>query len=113
MAVTGQWTLHFDWGFTGGYGNTPMTVNANGTWTNGEGYSGTWFQAAGMFVFTFNNSTVVYAGNISYMSVTGTQRGVGAMTGAFYMLQQGAAAAQAAAVAAGAPDSSGKKSGKK
>jgi hypothetical protein len=103
MAVPGNWTLYYNWGLTGAYGNTPMTVNANDTWTNGQGYNGTWFQVAGMFVFQFTTGTV-YAGNIAYMAIVGTQRASSGGTGAFYMLQQGATEA---AVAAGAADSNG------
>lgn len=61
MAVTGDWTLFYDWGCDGSYSKTSMTVNSNGTWTNGEGYDGPWVQIAGMFMFTFNNSETTYA----------------------------------------------------
>ena len=55
MSVTGNWTLNYDWGCTGSYSTTSMTIDANGTWTNGQGYSGVWVQAAGMLTFKFNN----------------------------------------------------------
>ena len=71
MSVPGSWTLFYDWGSTGTYRSTPMTIALNNTWTNGEGYSGTWVQVAGILAFQFNNSTTTYSGNLADKSVTG------------------------------------------
>jgi hypothetical protein len=109
MALPGTWMLYFDWNCDGGYGNTPMTVNANGTWTSGEGYSGVWIQAAGMVIFDFSTGTV-YAGNVASQSITGIQRAADGAVGCFYMLQSGApTAADQPARAKGKADSSGKR----
>ena len=89
MAITGNWTLFYDWGSDGSYSKTSMTVNAGGTWTNGEGFSGLWVQVAGMFMFTFNNLETTYAGNWASKSITGISTTFSGTTGSFYMLQAG------------------------
>jgi len=110
MAVPGNWTLHYDWNSTGTYGSTAMTVAANGTWTNGQGYNGVWVQVAGVFMFQFANSKVTYAGNLADKSVTGINSTFAGLNGCFYMLEAGAgaAAAKAAETAHKVADSSGK-----
>ena len=108
MAIPGSWTLYYDWGCDGGYGSTPMTINADGTWSNGEGYNGQWVAAAGELMFQFSNSQVTYAGNLASQSVTGISSTFSGLTGCFYMLQEGAPAEFAAARRAeGKSDSSG------
>jgi hypothetical protein len=109
MAVPGSWTLYYDWNSTGGYGSTPMTIESNNSWTNGQGYSGTWVQVAGVLTFQFNNSKTTYSGNLADKSVTGINTTFGGLNGSFYMLEAGAAAAaQQATRAHGVADSSGK-----
>jgi hypothetical protein len=110
MPVPGSWTLHYDWSTTGTYASTPMTVAANNTWTNGQGYNGTWVQVAGIFTFQFNNSKTTYSGNLADKSVTGVNTTFGGLNGSFYMLEEGAgAAARATERAHSIADSSGKR----
>ncbi len=100
---------YFDWNCDGGYGDTPMTINADGTWTSGEGYTGVWIQAAGMVIFVFSTGTV-YSGNVASQSITGIQRAANGGVGCFYMLQAGALPAEREARrATGKADVSGKK----
>ncbi len=108
MSLPGNWTLHYDWGCSGNYGSTSMAINANGTWTNGQGYSGVWVQAAGMLTFKFNNSNTTYSGNLASKSVTGIQSTFAGLNGCFYMLQAGAPMAAAEVHEKGKSDSSGK-----
>lgn len=107
MAVPGNWTLFYDWGCDGSYGQTTMSVETNGSWTNGEGYSGLWVEVAGMFVFTFNNSETTYAGNLASKSVTGVSTTFSGLQGCFYLLQEGVPTNFIAARAAGKADSQG------
>jgi hypothetical protein len=108
MAVPGNWTLFYDWGCDGSYNKTTMTVETNGTWTNGEGHSGLWVQVAGMFVFTFNNSETTYAGNLASKSVTGVSTTFSGLQGCFYLLQEGVPTTFIAERTAGKADSLGK-----
>ena len=85
-----------------------MTINANGTWTNGQGYSGVWVQVAGMLTFKFNNSSTTYSGNLASKSVTCIQSTFTGTNGCFFMLQAGAPMAAAEAHEKGKADSSGK-----
>ncbi|PWW81533.1 MULTISPECIES: hypothetical protein [Prosthecochloris] len=109
MAVTGDWTLFYDWGCDGSYSKTSMTVNSDGTWTNGEGYNGPWVQIAGMFMFTFNNSETTYAGNLASKSITGISSSFSGSNGCFYMLQSGVPTAFGAERVGGKLDSQGGK----
>jgi hypothetical protein len=89
-----------------------MTIAANNTWTNGEGYSGTWVQVAGILMFQFNNSKTTYAGDLADKSVTGINTTFNGLNGSFYMLEAGAVAAMQAKskeLAHKNGDSSGKK----
>jgi hypothetical protein len=74
---------------------------------NGEGLSGLWVQIAGMFVFTFNNSETIYAGNLASKSITGVSTTFSGLNGCFYMLQQGVPIAFAEARAATKRNSEG------
>lgn len=89
MAVTGKWTLFYDWNCDGSYNSTSMEVKAGGTWTNGEGAKGLWVQIAGMFMFTFDGSETTYAGNLASKSITGISTTFTGLNGCFYMLQSG------------------------
>ena len=87
-----------------------MSIVANNTWTNDQGYSGTWVQVAGLLTFQFNNSKTTYSGNLADKSVTGINTTSGGLNGSFYMLEEGAAAVvQVKAHAHPAADSSGKR----
>lgn len=108
MSVPGNWTLYYDWNCTGSYSSTSMTINSSGTWTNGQGFSGAWAQAAGMLIFKFNNSNTTYAGNLASKSVTGIQSTFGGLNGCFYMLESGAPTLREEQHAEGKPDASGK-----
>lgn len=89
MTITGQWTLYYDWNSTGNYSSTSMTVNSNGTWSNGQGYSGQWVQVAGLFTFNFDNGKTTYSGNWADRSITGICTTFTGFNGSFYMLQAG------------------------
>ncbi len=89
MAVPGNWTLFYDWNCDGSYSRTTMTVNANGTFSLGEGSAGKWVQIGGMFTFKFNSSETTYAGNLASKSITGTSTTFSGLNGCFYMLQAG------------------------
>lgn len=95
MPVPGNWMLYYDWNSTGTYGSTTMAIESNNTWTNGQGYGGTWVQVAGILTFQFNNSKTTYSGNLADKSVTGINTTFNGLNGSFYMLESGAAGAAA------------------
>jgi len=107
MAITGDWTLFYDWSCDGSYSKTTMKVNNNGTWNNGEGASGLWVQVAGMFMFTFNGSETTYAGNLASKSITGISTTFGGLNGCFYLLQKGVPTTFAAARVSGKKNAAG------
>ncbi len=109
MAITGNWTLFYDWNSDGSYSKTSMNVKVGGTWTNGEGASGLWVQIAGMFMFTFNGSETTYAGNWASKSITGISTTFTGLNGSFYMLQSGVPTAFNEERVGSKNDASGKK----
>ena len=108
MAITGSWTLFYDWNCDGSYSSGTMTVNAGGTWSGLGSYSGLWVQAAGMFMFTFNGLETTYAGNLASKSITGIATTFTGMNGCFYMLQSGVPTTFKAEIIAAKKDASGK-----
>ena len=109
MTFPGKWTLYYDWRCDGNYNSTPITVAADSTWTNSEGYKGHWVQAAGMITFQFTGYHTTYSGNLASKSVTGIMSNFGGTNGCFYMLQAGAPHIAATAEhVRGKPDAAGK-----
>lgn len=107
MAVTGDWTLFYDWGCDGSYSKTTFKVNTNGTFNTGEGSSGSWVQIAGMFVFKFKGIDTTYAGNLASKSITGVSTTFSGLNGCFYMLQKGVPTSFAAEVVKGKKNATG------
>lgn len=107
MPIPGNWRLFYDWGCDGSYSSTTMTFNADGTWSNGQGYKGTWAGVAGMVTFQFANSTTTYSGVVASLSVTGIQSTFTGLNGCFYLLGAGAPTALLEQQPEGARDSSG------
>jgi hypothetical protein len=107
MAVAGEWTLFYDWGCDGGYGSSSMTVNTDGTWSNGEGFRGRWAEGAGMFMFKFDGIDTTYAGNHASQSITGISSTFDGLDGCFYMLQKGVPVTFTEGRARGKADSAG------
>ena len=109
MAVPGSWALHYDWNTTGNYASTAINIATNGTFTTGDGGSGTWVQTAGILTFQYNGLKTTYSGNIADKSVTGISSTFGGLNGSFYMLQQGAGAVAMAERVHSVANSSGTK----
>jgi len=107
MAITGNWTLFYDWDSDGSYSKSTITVNAGGTWTGG-GYTGQWVQIGGMFMFTYNGLETTYAGVLASKAITGISTTFTGLTGSFYMLQAGVPTAFAEERVGSKKDSSGK-----
>lgn len=108
MAITGDWTLFYDWNCDGDYGSTIMTVKSDGTWENNDGYEGVWVQVAGMFMFSSTDLSVTYSGNLASKSVTGIMSNYHSLSGCFYMLQSGVSTTFATKRIESKMDSSGK-----
>jgi hypothetical protein len=84
-----------------------MIVNADGTWSVNEGYTGLWVQSAGMFLFKFDTSQTTYAGNLASQSITGISTTFSGLNGCFYMLQEGVPVTVTEGRASGKADASG------
>jgi len=65
MSIAGNWTLHFSWGCTGGYSQTSLTINTDGTFKTGDGYHGQWAVLSGNVQIVFEPTpAAVYSGNV-------------------------------------------------
>ncbi|WP_420208948.1 hypothetical protein [Candidatus Electronema sp. JC] len=107
MAVTGKWTLFYDWHCDGSYSSVTMDIKADGTWSDGH-YNGLWVQVTGMFMFTFNNSETTYSGNLASKSITGIMTTFSGLQGCFYMLREGVPVSFAVRQISEKADSAGK-----
>lgn len=85
--VSGTWSLYFDWGNSGSYSQTTITFSGNGTFTTGDGGSGSWNQLDGTITWTFSTAAS-YAGNVAGNAMTGTMY----RTGSWYAVNQSATA---------------------
>ena len=112
MAVSGTWKIFYDWGCDGGYSNTTITFNADGTFKTGEGYTGKWVQVAGMITWRYDSGTT-YAGNVIGGAINGMQTTWSGFNGCFYCTANTATAtatatAASATTAKAKSDSAGK-----
>ena len=62
MAVSGTWTIFYDWECNGNPSQFQATFNANGTWSGGR-FSGNWTEVAGMIMFNFSSGSAIYSAN--------------------------------------------------
>lgn len=108
MAVSGTWNLKFSWGCAGSYGSSPITFNANGTFSLPP-YTGRWSQTNGNIVWLFDQVATVYGGVVNGGAIVGNMSNF-SIHGCFYALtQSGAPQAEQleAAAVAGQPDAAG------
>jgi hypothetical protein len=91
MSAVGNWTLHFSWGCTGGYSTSPMTFNANGTFSLAP-YTGKFVENDGKIVFKFDSSNTVYGGDIVSNDMLGISTTFGGLNGCWYALRVGTTA---------------------
>ncbi len=75
QSVLGTWNYHYDWGCNGGYASTTITFNSNGTFNDGQGNNGKWYQVGFYIIWEYTNKTT-YAGNM----IGGTMMGMMATT---------------------------------
>ena len=72
FSPVGKWVVYYDWGNTGHYFHAIMQVNADGTWTSNQGFSGTWIDGRGIFMNNFNApSRTTYSGTERLNKIVG------------------------------------------
>jgi hypothetical protein len=91
MAVSpvGNWSWLYDWNSDGSYSKAKLTLNADGTWSSSEGYTGNYVVIDGGFILNFNNSKTTYAGDIKSKAVVGVSTTFSGLNGSFVLLQEG------------------------
>jgi hypothetical protein len=97
MALPGDWKLYYESSTSTSYASTDMTFKADGTWYMPDfGYNGHWVEESGEVIFNFDNSRTIYAGNIAGGAAVGILSTFTGVSGFWYLLRQGAAAAKKA-----------------
>ena|SRR5262249_18515018 len=90
MPVSGNWILHFSWGCTPTYGQTPITFNANGTFSGP--FTGKWAQQDGTLLLSFDNGPAKYGGTVDGNVGSGAMSTFAAPpNGCWYLTKQGTA----------------------
>jgi hypothetical protein len=65
MSIIGQWTLYYSFGCSGGYNQSTVTFNSNGTFKTGDGFSGQWALLSGNVHWVYEPTpSAVYSGNV-------------------------------------------------
>ena len=88
MSAVGSWTLHFSWGCTGTYSQSPITFNANGTFALAP-YTGKWVENAGKIIFKFDQAPGVYGGDEVSNAMAGISSTFAGSNGCWYAIRVG------------------------
>ncbi len=89
MAMTGTWTIFFDWSSSGNYRTASLAFAADGTFTSTPGGAGKWVQNGGIVALRYDNPpNTSFFGVLAGKVVTGAMTAFGGKTGDFYMLEQ-------------------------
>ncbi|HEY0689978.1 MAG TPA: hypothetical protein VGD71_13175 [Kribbella sp.] len=87
MMMTGNWVLHYSWGATSVYGQTPLTFNADGTF--GGSYSGKWRKQSGTVMLSFDGGPAKYGGTVNGNVGSGAMSTFAGLDGCWYLSMQG------------------------
>lgn len=87
MTVAGNWTLHFSWGSTGSYAQSPIVFNSNGTF--GGQFTGQWRQQAGTIMLSFDSGPAKYGGNVNSNIGVGAMSTFSGLDGSWYLSKDG------------------------
>jgi hypothetical protein len=109
MPVSGNWTLHYSWGCTAAYSQSPITFNANGTF--GGQFTGNWVQQDGTLLWSYNNGPAKYGGTVDGNVGSGASSTFTGLNGCWYLTKQGTAGivAEAAGASKQSHDAAGNK----
>jgi hypothetical protein len=89
MSAVGSWTLHYSWGCTGSYGTSPMSFNANGTFTLAP-YTGKWTENSGKVIWKFDAPiNTAYGGDEMSNAMLGISSTFAGTNGCWYALRAG------------------------
>ncbi|WP_370949910.1 hypothetical protein AB5J62_20540 [Amycolatopsis sp. cg5] len=105
MSAVGDWTLHYSWGNTNNFGQTPLSLKSNGTFTGS--LAGKWRQQDGTLLLSFDTGPAKYGGTVDASVASGAMSTFGGLAGTWYMLKQGVVGATAEVV--GSVDAAGNK----
>jgi hypothetical protein len=99
MTATGDWTLHYNWGNTNNFAQTPITLKGDGTFSGPE--TGEWYEHDGRILLSFDAGPAKYGGAISDKVGSGAMSTFGTLTGTWYLTKQGVVGATAAKLSHG------------
>ncbi|MEC3982628.1 hypothetical protein [Amycolatopsis sp. H20-H5] len=108
MNAVGEWVLHYSWGNANNFGQTPISLNGNGTFAGGS--PGKWRQQDGTLLLSFDTGPAKYGGTVDANVASGAMSTFAGLTGSWYMLKKGVVGATAEAASATPYDVAGNKS---
>jgi hypothetical protein len=80
----GQWTLHYDWGYTENYFQAEMNLNGDGTLSLPPNRTARWVENDGKIMWRLDNSPTVYSGDIIGQSMVGIMSTFQGRNGCWY-----------------------------
>ena len=87
MTVAGNWILHFSWGSTGNYGQSPVAFRNDGTFSGA--YTGKWRQTAGTIMLVFDGGPAKYGGTVNGNIGSGVMSTFSGLDGSWYLSMEG------------------------
>jgi len=87
MSAEGNWVLHYNWGNTGFFGQTPVTLKNDGTFTGPS--TGAWRQQDGTILLSFDGGPAKYGGTVDAKVASGAMSTFAGNAGCWYMLKDG------------------------
>jgi hypothetical protein len=89
MSINGSWSLFYDWGCTGSYGQAGLAFNADGTFImdGATEASGNWALIDGTFLLNWNSGPAIYGGNLTGAAMAGGMVVFGDLKGCWYATQ--------------------------
>jgi hypothetical protein len=95
MSVPGTWVLHYSWGCTSKYAQTPITLEADGTFS-GPG-AGKWRLRNGTLMLSFDSGPAKYGGTVDGNVGSGAMSTFAGLNGCWYLVRKGTAGLKAQA----------------
>lgn len=87
MTITGNWVLHYSWGATSVYGQTPITFNGDGSFSGP--YTGKWRKQSGTVMLSFDGGPAKYGGTVNGNVGSGAMTTFAGLDGCWYLSKEG------------------------
>ena len=101
MSGSGEWTLYYDWGCSGSYSTSLISMNSDGTFSLPP-YTGKWWENEGKIMWRFDTApNSVYSGDHVDLVMTGISSTFTGLNGCWYAMSSALAGQEKPSVASG------------